>query len=125
MQTGVKAVCGGIVAALLAFVPSFMLFDRTLIAYWEWQHDGRPMKFTLWADERALLLALFFCAALFYLTVRYLQRRLSMDQQIKRRSLLIGAASGLVLIYFSVVAYVWIIVSRFLSDPNHLRASPH
>jgi hypothetical protein len=51
MQTGVKAVCGGIVAALLAFVPSFMLFDRILIAYWE---------FTLGADERALLLALFF-----------------------------------------------------------------
>jgi hypothetical protein len=58
MQTGVKAVCGGIVAALLAFVPSFMLFDRILIAYWERQHDGRPMK--LGADERALLLALFF-----------------------------------------------------------------
>jgi hypothetical protein len=31
-----------------------------LIAYWERQHDGRPMKFTLGADERALLLALFF-----------------------------------------------------------------
>ena len=124
MQTRVKAVCGGIVAALVAFVPLFILSDWMLVAYWEWQHDGRPMKFTLWADERALLIALFLCATVFYLTVRYLQRRLSMDQQIRRRSLLIGAASGVVLIYFSVVAYVWTIVSLF-SDPNRLGASSH
>ena len=59
MQTRVKAFCGGVVAALVAFVPSFMLFDWILIGYWEWQHEGRPMKFTLWADERALLIAFF------------------------------------------------------------------
>jgi hypothetical protein len=119
MQRPVKAVCGGIAAALVVFVPSFVLFDWTLVAYWEWQHEGRPMTITLWADDRALLMTLLLCAAVFYLTVRYLQRRLSMDQQIKRQSLLIGAASGVVLIYFSVYAYVWIIVSRFF------RASPH
>jgi hypothetical protein len=113
MKTRVKAVCGGVVAGVMAFVPSFMLFDWILVAYWEWQHEGRPMKITLWADERALLMALLLCAAVFYLTARYLQRRLSMDQQIKRRSLLIGAASGVVLIYASVYAYVLVIVSRF------------
>jgi len=86
MQTPVKAVLAGTVAALVAFVPSFILFDRILITYWEWQHEGRPMKFTFWADERALLISLFLCAIVFYLTVRYSQRRFSKDQQIKHRS---------------------------------------
>src|SRR5213075_98188 len=109
MQTRVKAVCGGTVAWLVAFVPLFMLFKRILVAYWEWHHGGRRMKITFWADDRAFIITLVVCAALFYLTARYLQRRLSKDQQIKRRPLLIGAASGVVLIYLSVVTYVWII----------------
>jgi membrane protein implicated in regulation of membrane protease activity len=117
MQARVKAVCGGIVAALLAFVPSFMLFKRILVACWEWHHGGR-MKITFWADDRAFIIVLVVCAALFYLTARYLQRRLSKDQQIKRRPLLIGAASGVILIYFSVVTYVWIIVGGLLSHPS-------
>jgi hypothetical protein len=113
MQTRVKAVCGGIVAALLSFVPLFSLFDRAFIAYWEWQHEGRRMKITLWADDRAFLLALCLCAVVFYVTVRYLERRLSVAQKIKRQFLLIGAASGVFLVYVSVLAYVLIIVSRF------------
>jgi hypothetical protein len=40
MRTRVKTVCAGIVAALVAFVPSFKVFDWALIAYWEWQHVG-------------------------------------------------------------------------------------
>jgi hypothetical protein len=125
MQTRVKAVSGAVVAALVTFVPSFMLFDWILVAYWEWQHEGRPMKITLWADEPALLITLLLCAAVFYLAARYLQRRLPMQKQIKGWSLLIGAASSVVLIYFSVYAYVWVIVSRIFSDPNRLPASHH
>jgi len=68
-------VCAGIVAALVAFVPSFEVFDRALIAYWEWQHEGRKMKITLWADDRALLLSPSLRAVVFYVTVRYLQRQ--------------------------------------------------
>jgi hypothetical protein len=118
MRTQIKAVFGGTVAALVSFVPLFLLVDRMFIAYWEWQHEGRPMKFTLWADERALPIALLLSAAVFYLTARFVQRRLSVDQQIKRRSLVIGAASGVVLIYFSIVAYVSIMVSRLMSNPH-------
>lgn len=117
MQTLVKALCAGILAALLAFVPSFALFDWALIAYWEWQHEGRKMKFTLWADERALLLALLLSAVVFYLSVRYLQRNAPFDQQIKRRSLLIAGLSGVAVVYLSVFAYVSLIISRLTSSP--------
>ncbi len=41
------------------------------------------MKITLWADDRALLLSLSLCAIVFYLMVRYFQRRL---QQINKSS---------------------------------------
>jgi hypothetical protein len=115
MRKGVKAVCAGVVVALVAFVPSFKVFDWVLIAYWEWQHEGRKMKFTLWADDRALLLSLSLCAIVFYLMVRYFQRDLPADQQIKRRSLMIGAVFGVIVVYLSVVAYVWMIVLRFSS----------
>jgi hypothetical protein len=116
MQTRIKAACGGIVAALVAFVPSFLLFDRMFIAYWEWQHEGRPMKFTFWADERALLLALSLCAVVFYAVVRYLQRHAASGQQIQRRSLVIAGASGVVVVYLSVLAYVFMVISRFNSS---------
>jgi hypothetical protein len=115
MQTRVKRVCAGIVAALVAFVPSFKVFDWALIAYWEWQHEGRKMKLTLWADDRALLLSLFLCAIVFYVTVRYLQRQSPTDQQIRRRWLVIGAVFGVVVVYLSVVAYVLMITRRFSS----------
>ena len=115
MQTRVKALCAGIVAALAAFVPLFALFDWTLIAYWEWQHEGRKMKFTLWADERALLLALSLCAVVFYLSVRHLQRHAPADQQVNRRTLMFAGVSGVAVIYVSVVAYVFIFISRLTS----------
>ncbi len=35
MQTRIKSLCGGIFGAVLAFVPSFALFDWALILYWE------------------------------------------------------------------------------------------
>ena len=116
MQTRVRALCAGIVAALVAFVPSFTFFDCALIAYWEWQHEGRKMKFTLWADERALLLALSLCAVVFYVTVRYLQRHAPLDQQIKRRSLVIAGLSGVVVLYLIAAAYVFMVISRFTSS---------
>lgn len=47
--------------------------------------------------------------------VRYFQRHLPADQQIKRRSLMIGAVFGVVVAYLSIVAYVWMIVRRFSS----------
>jgi hypothetical protein len=115
MRTRVKTVCAGVGAALVAFVPSFKVFDWALIAYWEWQHEGRKMKITLWADDRALLLSLSLCAVVFYVMVRYLQRHLPADQQIKRRSLVIGAVFSGVVVYLSIIAYVWMIVRRFSS----------
>lgn len=84
------------------------------IAYWEWQHQGRPMKITLWADDRAFLLTLLVCAIVFYVAVRYLQRRLPVHQQIKRRTLVVGAVVGVVFVYLAV-AYLWMVVSRFSS----------
>ena len=116
MQTRVRALCAGIVSALATFVPLYALLDWVFIAYWEWQHEGRNMKFTLWADERALLLTLSVCALVFYLVVRYLQRNAPSDQKIKRRSLVIGGISGVVVAYLSVVAYVFIVISRFTSS---------
>ena len=115
MQTQVKAVGLGIVAPSVVFLPAFKLFDWALIAYWERQHQGRRMKITLWADDRAFMLTLFLCAIVFYVTVRYLQRHLPVDQQIKRRWLVIGAAFSMVTVYFAVVAYLWMVVSRFSS----------
>ena len=115
MRKRIKAVCAGVVVTLVAFVPSFKIFDWVLIAYWEWQHEGRKMKITLWADDRALLLSLSLCAIVFYLMVRYFQRHSPANQQIKRRSLVIGAVLGVVVVYLSVVAYVWLIVHRFSS----------
>lgn len=107
MQTRVNAVGPSIVAASVAFLPAFKLFDWALIACWEWQHQGRRMKITLWADDRAFELTLFFCAIVFYVAARYLQRHLPSDQQIRRLPLVIGAALGMFVIYFGVVAYLW------------------
>lgn len=76
MQTRVKAVCVGIGAVLVSSLPAFKLFDWALIAYWEWQHQGRRMKITLWADDSAFILTLLLCTIGFYATVRYLQRHL-------------------------------------------------
>ena len=115
MQTRGKAAARGILAALIAFLPLFKLFDWLLIAYWEWQHAGRRMKFTLWADDRAFLLTLFLCAVVFYVTVRYLQCHQPADQQIKRRSLVIAAALGVIVVYLTMVAYLSMVVSRFSS----------
>jgi hypothetical protein len=112
MQTRVKALCAGIVAALVAFVPLLALFDWALITYWKWQHEGRRMKFTFWADERALLSALSLCALVFCASVRYLQRHAPLDQRIKRRSLVIGV----VVVYLSIAVYVFMVFSRFASS---------
>jgi len=107
VQMRVKAVGLGIVAAAMAFLPAFKLFDWALISYWEWQHEGRRMKITLWADDQAFMLTLLFCATVFYVTVQYLQRHIPVDQQIKRRWLVISAAFSMVVVYFAVVAYLW------------------
>ena len=107
MQTRVKAVCVGIGAVLVSSLPAFKLFDWALIAYWEWQHQGRRMKITLWADDSAFILTLLLCTIGFYATVRYLQRHLPIDQRINRLSLVISVAFGMVVTYFAVVAYLW------------------
>ncbi len=123
MRTRVKTVCAGIVAALVAFVPSFKVFDWALIFYWDWQHEGRKMKMTLRADDRALLLSLSLCAVVFYLAVRYLHRHLPADQQIKRRSLVIGTVFGVVVVFLSIVTYVLMIARRFSSCSASISAS--
>ena len=57
------------IAATSVFVVLYQVFRWLFIRYWEWQHDGRRMKFTFWADERALLLALLVGLLAFYLTL--------------------------------------------------------
>jgi hypothetical protein len=114
MPTRVRAICAGFVAALVAFVPLFMLFDWVLVMYWEWQHEGRKMKFTLWADDRALQSALALCALVFYVSARYIQRDAPVDQRIKARSLVIAGVSAAIVVYLSVVTYISTVVSRSL-----------
>jgi hypothetical protein len=116
MPTRVRAICTGIVAALVAFVPLFMLFDWALITYWEWQHEGRKMKFTLWAEDRALLWALALCAFVFCVSARYIQRHAPVDRRIEARSLVIASVSAAIIVYLSVVTYVSTVVSRSLSS---------
>jgi hypothetical protein len=116
MPTRVRAICAGIIAALVAFVPLFMLFDWALITYWEWQHESRKMKFTFWADERALLSALALCAPVFYVSARYIQRHAPVDQRIAARSLAIASISAAIVVYLSVVTYVSTVISRSLSS---------
>jgi predicted MFS family arabinose efflux permease len=91
-----------------------MLFEWAWITYWEWQHEGRKMKFTLWADDRALLSALALCALVFYVSARYVQRHAPVDQRIKARSLVIASVSAAIVVYVSVVTYISTIVSRSL-----------
>jgi predicted MFS family arabinose efflux permease len=91
-----------------------MLFEWAWITYWEWQHEGRKMKFTLWADDRALLSALALCALVFYVSARYVQRHAPVDQRIKARSLVIASVSAAIVVYVSVVTYISAIVSRSL-----------
>ena len=116
MGTRVKTLCAGVVAALAAFVPLFALFDWALVAYWEWQHEGRKMKFTFWAEERAFLFALSLCAVVFYITVRRLQRYTPVDQRFSPLSLVIAGISGVTVIYVSVFAYLSIVVGRLFSS---------
>jgi H+/Cl- antiporter ClcA len=70
-----RAAVVALVAALLALIVSYKMFLWALIKYWEWQHHGRRMKFTFWADERALPLALLVCAIVFFVTFKYIQQR--------------------------------------------------
>jgi hypothetical protein len=93
-----------------------MLFDWALITYWEWQHEGRKMKFNFWADERALLSTLALCALIFCVSARYIQRHAPEDQQITTQSLVIASISAAVVVYLSVLTYVSTVISRALSS---------
>lgn len=115
MHTRVKTIGAGIGAAFVAFVPLFKVFDWALIAYWEWQHQGRRMKLTLWADDCALLSSLCLSALVFILAVRYLQRHMSTGERIKLRSLVIGGILGVAVAYFCIVVLVVVFVRRFSS----------
>jgi hypothetical protein len=70
-----RAIVLALLAVLSALVISYKVFLWMFIKYWEWQHEGRRMKFTFWADERALPLALIVCVVVFFLTTRYLRSR--------------------------------------------------
>ena len=71
----VRPVVVAVGAALSALAVCHKVFLWAFIKYWEWQHDGRRMKFTFWADERALSLAIPICGGVFLFTLRYLHRR--------------------------------------------------
>ena len=73
-STQVRAVFVAPCAALLAFAVFYNAFIRIFIKYWEWQHDGRPMKFTFWADERALPLSVLAFAVVFFVTFTHFRR---------------------------------------------------
>ncbi|MCU1287125.1 MAG: hypothetical protein JWO13_3475 [Acidobacteriales bacterium] len=64
-----------LLTTFVVFATSYKLLLWDLISYWEWQHDGRRMKFTFWADERALPLALFVSGISLFLTLKYLRKR--------------------------------------------------
>ena len=118
MGMRLKSLCAGIVAAVMAFVPLFVIFDWALVAYWEWQHEGRKMKITLWADERALLLALSLCAVIFFITARRFQRHTPADQWLSPLSLVIAGISGETVIYISVLIHLSIFVGRLFSSSH-------
>jgi len=62
-------------AGSLALVLSCEVFDLSLIRYWEWRHQGRRMMFTLWADLRAIPLALMVFLCVLFTTYRLVKRR--------------------------------------------------
>ena len=69
-RSTVRPVVVAVGAALSALAVCHKVFLWAFIKYWEWQHDGRRMKFTFWADERALSLALLICGGVFLFTLR-------------------------------------------------------
>ena len=62
-------------AALLTYFPLHGAFLRAFIKYWEWQHDGRRMKFTMWADERAMPSVLLVVPVVFLFLFWLMERR--------------------------------------------------
>jgi hypothetical protein len=69
-----RAFSVGLVVALSSFVGSYRLFLWGFIKFWEWQHDGRPMKFIFWPEYRALPLALLVTVAATFFVVRYVRQ---------------------------------------------------
>ena len=63
------------IVAMSALVVAYQLFRWVFTRYWEWQHEGRRMMFTFWAEERALPLAVLAGVFAFYATLRYYRRR--------------------------------------------------
>jgi hypothetical protein len=75
ITAGLRAIVLAFLTALSASAISYHVFRWAFIKYWEWQHDGRRMKFAFWAEERALLAALIVFGVVFFLLLRYLRRR--------------------------------------------------
>jgi hypothetical protein len=77
-----KVLAAGIslLTSLCALVVSYEFFDWVLIRYWEWQHDGRRMKITFWADFRALQLAVLFCIVVLIPANRLIRKRMEKDR---------------------------------------------
>jgi hypothetical protein len=63
------------IVAISALIVAYQVFLWIFIRYWEWQHEGRRMKFTFWADERALPVAVLVGVLAMYATLRYYRRR--------------------------------------------------
>jgi len=58
------------VAALLTLLCSYWLFRWGLILLWQWQHEGRRIKFVFQQEIDAALLALLFGSSAFFVILR-------------------------------------------------------
>jgi hypothetical protein len=69
------AAVASLLAGSLALVLSYEVLDWFLIRYWEWQHDGREMVYTFWADFRTIPFAILVSLVAVFLTYRFIRRR--------------------------------------------------
>ena len=99
-----KAASGALIAALLAFVPLYKIFSWFFVSYWEWLHD-KAMKFELWAIERAVPSAVFFCGIVFYLVFQYLERCASPNERLPPKTLMLWIGVTVVLVCLCAFAY--------------------
>jgi len=68
------AIFASMIAGLITLLVSFWAFRWGFIQLWEWQHEGRPIMFTLGPETKAAALALVAGLAAFLAAFRCLLR---------------------------------------------------